>query len=593
MARSVRMFEFVLLLTWLLASKTGLCHPYHGKYARGSRHKSHNHQALSKIAIHRTIIRLDPNISITVSPSLMGLKGESMSFVLVQFRRPNGASESDWIGVFSPAKFNGSLCTSDKYGTNRDFQPFLCTSPIKYQYANFSSLDYVEKGEGSLNIRLINQRADFAFALFTGGIENPVLLGVSNTIAFVNPKAPLYPRLALTANWDEMSVTWTSGYSLGEAIPMVSWGHGAENHHLISPARTLSIDHSDMCGSPARTIGWRDPGYIHTALFTNLWPNTKYIYKVGHKLKNGSYVWGKNFYFTSAPSPGQDSLQRVIIYGDLGKGERDGSNEYNNFQPGSLNTTDRLVEELDSFDLIFHIGDLCYANGYLSQWDQFMEQIESLASQVPYMVARYSLDYGLFHFCIADSEHDWREGTEQYKFVEDCLASSDRLKQPWLIFAAHRVLGYSSDEWYGIEGTFSEPMARENLQKLWQKYKVDLAFFGHVHNYERTYPVYESNCVSTEGSHYSGNFNATIHIVVGGAGATLSPYSTIQTSWSAFKDLNHGFGKLTAFNRSVLLFEYKRSSDGKVYDSIWINREYKDVLGCDTINNCPLSTLAS
>ena len=95
----------------------------------------------------------------------------------------------------------------------------------------------------------------------------------------------------------------------------------------------------------------------------------------------------------------------------------------------------------------------------------------------------------MFRFCIADSEHDWREGTEQYKFIEKCLASADRKTQPWLIFAAHRVLGYSSNYWK--DGSFGEPMGRESLQKLWQKYKVDIAFYGHVHNYERTCPVYQ------------------------------------------------------------------------------------------------------
>lgn len=33
----------------------------------------------------------------------------------------------------------------------------------------------------------------------------PVLLGVSNPVAFVNPKAPVYPRLALGKSWDEVS----------------------------------------------------------------------------------------------------------------------------------------------------------------------------------------------------------------------------------------------------------------------------------------------------------------------------------------------------------------------------------------------------
>ena len=97
----------------------------------------------------------------------------------------------------------------------------------------------------------------------------------------------------------------------------------------------------------------------------------------------------------------------------------------------------------------------------------------------------------MFRFCIADSEHDWREGSEQYKFIEHCFASADRQKQPWLIFAAHRVLGYSSSSYYGLEGSFEEPRGRESLQKLWQKYKVDLGFYGHVHNYERSCPIYQ------------------------------------------------------------------------------------------------------
>lgn len=102
---------------------------------------------------------------------------------------------------------------------------------------------------------------------------------------------------------------------------------------------------------------------------------------------------------------------------------------------------------------------------------------------------RYSRDYGMFRFCIADSEHDWREGTEHDKFIEKCLASVDRQKQPWLIFIAHRVLGYTSSYWQHAH--LGKPMGRESFQKLWQKYKLHMAFYGRVHNYGRTCPVYE------------------------------------------------------------------------------------------------------
>lgn len=29
-------------------------------------------------------------------------------------------------------------------------------------------------------------------------------------------------------------------------------------------------------GAPARTVGWRDPGHIHTAFLKELWPNRVY-----------------------------------------------------------------------------------------------------------------------------------------------------------------------------------------------------------------------------------------------------------------------------------------------------------------------------
>lgn len=45
----------------------------------------------------------------------------------------------------------------------------------------------------------------------------------------------------------------------------------------------------------------------------------RYFYQVGHKLYDGSYDWGRESFFKAPPYPGQDSLQRVIIFGDMGK----------------------------------------------------------------------------------------------------------------------------------------------------------------------------------------------------------------------------------------------------------------------------------
>ncbi|KAI3671433.1 hypothetical protein L1987_87171 [Smallanthus sonchifolius] len=483
-------------------------------------------QPLSKIAIHRSVLALHDEAFIKAYPTVLGLKGKDVEWVTVELKHPK-PSNDDWIGVFSPANFNASTCYVESDDSKQQV-PYICSAPIKYTFANYSNPGYAKTGKSRIKFQIINQRADFSFALFSGGLSNPKLVAYSNFISFANPKAPLYPRLALGKSWNEMTVTWTSGYNINEATPLVSWGVQGERA-MLTPAGTLTFHQNSMwiriCSSPASTVGWRDPGFMHTSFLKDLWPNTKYFYKIGHKLTNVTYIWSKKkFSFTSPPYPGQESLQRVVIFGDLGKAERDGSNEYNNYQPGSLNTTDQLINDINNIDVVFHIGDIVYSNGYISQWDQFTSQVEPIASAVPYMIAsgNHERDVpgsGSFYDELnSDTEHDWREGSEQYKFIEKCLASVDRKNQPWLIFAAHRVLGYSSDFYYALEGSFAEPQGKESLQKLWQKYKVDIAFYGHVHNYERSCPVYQEQCVNSEKSHYSGMVNGAIHVVVGGLG---------------------------------------------------------------------------
>ncbi|RZC71833.1 hypothetical protein C5167_035659 [Papaver somniferum] len=350
-------------------------------------------QPLSKISMLDLELGIHAEASIKATTCLLGLKGESSQWIDVKFKHPHPTAD-DWIAVFSPAIFNASTYVPTM--GNPRLSPLLVSAPIKYQFANYSTPDYVDTGCGSLKFRQINQRYttkqkaswdgqktsqedkkpsqegrtghhrpkypslgtvfsklavprsllfcsdDFAFGLFSGGLAKPKLIATSNKISFANPKAPLYPRLALGKSWDEMTITWTSDYDINEAVPFVQWGLQGEEQ-VRSPAGTLTFTQTSMCGPPARTVGWREPGFFHTSFLKNLWPNLKYTYKLGHRLMDGTYVWSKNYSFTAPPYPGQNSLQRVIIFGDTGKAERDGSNEYQNYQPGSLNTTDTLT----------------------------------------------------------------------------------------------------------------------------------------------------------------------------------------------------------------------------------------------------------
>ena len=44
----------------------------------------------------------------------------------------------------------------------------------------------------------------------------------------------------------------------------------------------------------------------------------RYSYQIGHELPDGTVVWGKSSTFRASPFPGQDSLQRVVVFGDMG-----------------------------------------------------------------------------------------------------------------------------------------------------------------------------------------------------------------------------------------------------------------------------------
>ena len=53
---------------------------------------------------------------------------------------------------------------------------------------------------------------------------------------------------------------------------------------------------------------------------------------------------------------------------------------------------------------------------------------------------RYGFDYGSVHFVLMSTEHNFTQGSPQYKFLENHLASVNRTLTPWLIFGGHRYV---------------------------------------------------------------------------------------------------------------------------------------------------------
>jgi 3',5'-cyclic AMP phosphodiesterase CpdA len=212
------------------------------------------------------------------------------------------------------------------------------------------------------------------------------------------------------------------------------------------------------------------------------------------------------------------------VYGDLG------------YQSGLSipNITNEVMN--GHFDVALHVGDLAYDlhdNG-----DDFMNSIEDISARLPYMVAPgnheyrhnfthyrnrfkmpgnsdnyyYSWDVGPAHIISFSTEVYFflEYGIDlpkwQYEWLEQDLkaanAPEQRAKRPWIITMGHRPMYCADDD--GDDCNKEDSIVRTGtvlthkypLEDLFYRYGVDVEIWGHEHNYERFWPIY-NRTVST------------------------------------------------------------------------------------------------
>jgi len=100
------------------------------------------------------------------------------------------------------------------------------------------------------------------------------------------------------------------------------------------------------------------------------------------------------------------------------------------------------------------------------------------------------------------------------------------------------------------------------LETLLSRYEVDIYFAGHVHSYERSYPVFQGQ--RTPGS--------TVHIVQGAAGNVEGHDTpTGVAPWLAyFNKVDYGYGTLTVQNNTCVHWAFYRANDNSIADQVEI-----------------------
>eukprot|EP01047_Picozoa_sp_COSAG01_P054053 COSAG01_NODE_5861_length_3985_cov_4.335821_2_plen_525_part_00 len=197
-------------------------------------------------------------------------------------------------------------------------------------------------------------------------------------------------------------------------------------------------------------------------------------------------------------------------------------------------------------------------------------QRDSRARQVPIKVAGapvgvavpgperyyYAYSHRNIRFVSISTEHDLSPGSEQYEWLETELAAADmptaRSKQPWLLLYGHKPPVCSHES---VCGEAAVPLG------LFSKYHVDLALWGHLHAFERTFPMVNKTIAVTGASYH--NAHGTPHVMIGmaGDGFCCGGWTTEPPRWSAFREDSFGYARIWVESDTELRLEYVRNGD--------------------------------
>ena len=216
----------------------------------------------------------------------------------------------------------------------------------------------------------------------------------------------------------------------------------------------------------------------------------------------------------------------------------------------------------------------------------------------------YSFDDHNIHFLVMNSEEEFGKDSAQYRFVvKDLEKASLDPKIKWIIVLYHRSI-YAAVQWLGE--ILPPPMdkgkyitLKNNFLNIYhpllEKYQVDLVLQGHVHNYQRTYPLKinpDTNGpmrTSTESNTYV-NPEGEIYVSVGTGGVGLDPVPT--DDWSLHSISPDPEDTIIYADLNDLFYFPKIIDDKYGFLNLVLSKNQSSINGTFYANNSPNSPLA-
>ncbi|MEE2819609.1 MAG: LamG-like jellyroll fold domain-containing protein [Planctomycetota bacterium] len=366
--------------------------------------------------------------------------------------------------------------------------------------------------------------------------------------------------------------SWTD-LSLGfEVEPYLNWP--TSEAISVSFETTVPTDASVQVyhesGQGARVVKSSNASLHHFRL-TGLEPNAKYFYIAHAEDRMGNILKSERLSFRTAPTK-DDSFTFVAI-GDT----------------QSQATVVKRVSDLAFMhrpNLVIHAGDLVSTGTVKSDWTgHFFPAMQPLIGRVPlmpvlgnheqdaqhyydYMVLPapemyYSFEFGNAEFFMIDGNRKLDESSKQLKWLESALKQSD---STWKFAVLHQPPYTSDSNDYG--DTYNTTSTRgdtnvQNIISLLEKYGVDICFSGHVHDYERTFPILDGKVkpVSDGG---------VMYVTTAGGGGHLEHFDPTNT-WFGHKKANYHHLVYIAIHGNQLEFQ-AIDEHGQLFDVMSINK---------------------
>lgn len=392
-------------------------------------------------------------------------------------------------------------------------------------------------------------------------------------------------------NPSSMTVSWVTTEFAGTELRI---GKAADKLDRVLTGTSTSYKYNYPNTDPYAS------GTIHHVVIDGLEADSLYFYQIGDFTADST---SGILNFRTQPAVGSKRPYTFAVVGDLGQ------------TTDSSSTVNHILQK-PYLGMILHAGDLSYADCRPELWDSYGILIEDLAKARPWMVTPgnheiefnpndnsyflafeerykmpqirpaelgnvtippatnqegmpycasstfqmeynygnsfYSFDVASSHVIFVNPYSVSDENSVQYKWVESDLKSVDRKITPWVIIVMH-CPWYNSNSAHQAEK--QAELMKASMEPLFKKHKVNIVIAGHVHAYERSYPVYQNN-VEDDG---------IVYITIGDGGNYEGHASTYleQPAWSAYRNgTQYGHAELTLVNEEKMMWKWYRNVDG-------------------------------